>query len=146
MSVHKGQGWRPLLDAHCFWADTASLNNITKRAQSYCAKWRPYLKMVRKCCRVLWVTRLKWTVSKCCMVRRVQIQHSCCQSMCPLGYRGEGPSSMFSAFSFKASIPEGMEVHECIQHGSSHVLHHVCYPPDTRTDNAKHKVVQSDCQ
>ncbi len=93
ISVCKGQGRRPLLDArglralrqHCITND--SVIDITKWAQEYfqkslsvnticCAicrcqlklyhgKGKPYLNMVRKRHRVLWSNaRLKWTVSK----------------------------------------------------------------------------------
>ncbi len=93
ISVHKGQGWRPLLDAHGLQPsdDTASLIDsvidITKWAQEYfqkplsvntiwiaicrCqlklyhAKRKPYVNMVQKCHRVLWAkAHLKWIVSK----------------------------------------------------------------------------------
>ncbi len=52
-------------------------------------------------------------VEKCSMVRRVQIWHSCWKSRtpCPLGKRGGRPSCVLSVFSSKASISDGMGVH-----------------------------------
>ncbi len=91
ISVHKGQGRRPLLDAHGLralrhlhdfviditkWAQEyfqkpQSVNTIhraTCRCQLklYHAKRKTYLNMVQKRRRVLWAkTNLTWTVSKC---------------------------------------------------------------------------------
>ncbi len=91
ISVHKGKGRRPLLDAHGLralrqhWHD--SVIDITKWAQEYfqkplsvntirraicrCqlklyhAKRKPYVNMVQKCRHVLWAkAHLKWIVSK----------------------------------------------------------------------------------
>ncbi len=93
ISVRKGQGRRPLLDArglralrrHCITHRHDSVIDITKWAQEYFQKplsvnairraiWRcqlklyqrkPYVNMVQKCRRVLWAkAHLKWTVSK----------------------------------------------------------------------------------
>ncbi len=94
ISVRKGQGRRPLLDAclralrrHCITHRLDSVIDITKWAQEYfqkplsvntirraiCrwqlklyhAKRKPYVNMVQKRCRVLWPkAHLKWTVSK----------------------------------------------------------------------------------
>ncbi len=94
ISVHEGQGRRPLLDAHglralrhCITHRHDSVIDITKWAQEYfqkplsvntirraisrCqlnlyhAKRKPYVNMVQKRCRVLWAkAHLKWTVSK----------------------------------------------------------------------------------
>ncbi len=91
ISVRKGQGRRPLLDArglqalrrHCITHRHYSVIDITKWAQEYfqkplsvnticrCqlklyhAKRKPYVNMVQKHRRVLWAkAHLKWTVSK----------------------------------------------------------------------------------
>ncbi len=94
ISVRKGQGWRPLLDAyglralrrHSITHRHDSVIDITKWAQEYfqkplsvnisraicrCqlklyhAKRKPYVNMVQKRRRVLWAkAHLKWTVSK----------------------------------------------------------------------------------
>ncbi len=93
ISVRKGQGRRPLLDArglralrHCITHRHDSVIDITKWAQEYfqktvgkhnppchlqCqlklyhAKRKPYVNMVQKRRRVLWAkAHLKWTVSK----------------------------------------------------------------------------------
>ncbi len=93
ISVSKGQGWRPLLDArglralrrHCITHRHDSVIDITKWAQEYfqkplsvntihCAIYRqlklyhakrkPFVNMVQKCRCVLWAkAHLKWTVS-----------------------------------------------------------------------------------
>ncbi len=86
----------------------------------YHAKRKPYVNMVQKRLRVLWAkAHLKWTVSKCSMVRRVQIWHSIWKSRmpCPPGKRGGRPSRVLSAFSSKASISDGMGVHKCMRYG-----------------------------
>ncbi len=105
ISVRKRQGRRPLVDArglrvlrrHCITHRHDSVIDITKWAQEYfqkpllvniiccvicrCqlklyhAKRKPYVNMVQKRLRVLWVkAHLKcFKVEKCSMVRRVQI-------------------------------------------------------------------------
>ncbi len=110
LEKRKGQGRRPLLDTcglrtlrwNCITHLHDSVIDITKWAQEYfqkplsvntmChlqmqtnatnwAKRKPYVNMVQKRRRVLWAeTHLKWTVSKCSMVRRVQIWNSCWKS------------------------------------------------------------------
>ncbi len=74
ISVHKGRGWRPLLDAIC-----------RCQLKLYHAKRKPYVNMVQKRRRVLWAkAHLKGTVSKWkSVLRRVQIWHSCWKSRTP---------------------------------------------------------------
>ncbi len=94
------------LRCHCITHRHESVIDITKWAQEYfqkplsvnticraicrCqlklyhAKRKEYVNMVQKRSRVLWAkARLKWTVSKCSMVRRVQIWHSWWKSRMP---------------------------------------------------------------
>ncbi len=128
ISVLKGRGWRPLLDAlirHCIthWHDSAidiskwaqeyfqkplSVNTVRRHLQmpnkALSCKKEPYVNMVQKRRHVLWAkAHLKWTVfkvEKCSMVRRVQMWHSCgkLRTPCPPGQRGWRPSSVLSAF------------------------------------------------
>ncbi len=138
ISVRKGQGWRPLLDAfglralrrHCITHQHDSVINITKWAQNsrnhnppchlqmpklYHAKRKPYVNMVQKRRRVLWAkTHLKFTVSKW---KSVLINLTFLLEISDTvssGLKRGRPSSVLSAFSSKASISDGMGVHKCI--------------------------------
>ncbi len=89
ISVRKGQGRRPLLDAHGIFQKPLSVITMRRaicrpQLKLYHAKRKPYVNMVQKRRHVLWAkAHLKWTVSKCFMVRRVQIWHSCWKSRTP---------------------------------------------------------------
>ncbi len=112
ISVHKGQGRRPSLDArglralrrHCIPHQHNSVIDITKWAQEYfqkplsvntihraicrChlklyhAKRKPYMNMVQKRRQGLFKMAC-FKLEKCSMVKRVQIWHSCWKSRTP---------------------------------------------------------------
>ncbi len=90
--------------------------------------------MVQKCRRILWAkAHLKWTVSNWKSVLwsdeskfDILVGNN---GHCVLRAKEEGdlfylniPFSVLSAFSSKAIISDGMEVHKCIRYGSLHVL------------------------
>ncbi len=149
ISVRKGQGQRPLLDAcglraprrHCITHRHDSIIDITKCAQEYfqkplsvntirraicrCqlnlyhSKRKPYVNLVQKRCHVLWV--------KAHLKWTVSKWKSVLWSDESKFYiiwklRGRRPSSVLSAFSSKASISDGMGCISAYGMGSLHVL------------------------
>ncbi len=146
ISVRKGQGQRPLLDAwglralrrHCITHRHDTVIDITKWAQEYfqkplsvntihraicrCqlklyhAKRKPYVNMVQKRRRVLWAK----AHLKWTVSKWKSVLWSDESKFDILfgNLVGKGrPSSVLSAFSLKSSISDGMGVHKCIQYG-----------------------------
>ncbi len=138
----KGQGRRPLLDArdllalrpHCITHRHDSVIDITKWAPEYfrkplsvnsihCAIYRCQLKLyhAKRSHRVLWAkAHLKWTVSKWKSVlwsdeSKLDILVGNRRCRVPRATE-EGDLPVCSAFSSKASISDGMEVHMCIRY------------------------------
>ncbi len=126
ISVHKGQGRRPLLDVfglralrrHCITHRHDSVIDITKWTQEYFQKQLSVNTIRRAICRC----QLKlYHAKRKPYVNMVQKRHRVLWAKAHLKLT-VSTSSVSSAFSSKASISDGMRVHKCIRYEQ-----HACF-------------------